>query len=66
MTIGERIKELREEKKLTHKELSEALDCSIGLISLWENNYRTPNADSLIALSKFFDVTTDYLLGLEE
>ena len=66
MTIGERIKFLRDEKELTHIDLAKHIKCSVGLISLWENNLRKPNADSLITLAKFFEVTTDYLLGLED
>jgi transcriptional regulator with XRE-family HTH domain len=66
MTIGEKIKMLREEQELTHVDLAKKLDCSIGLISLWENNLRKPNADSLIALAKFFGVSADYLLGISD
>ena len=66
MTIGETIKDLRESEELTHAQLAEKLGCSSGLISLWENNKRTPGAYSLIALSKVFGVTADYLLGLEK
>ena len=66
MTIGERIKELREVKNLTHIELAKQINYSVGVISLWENNLRKPNSDSLIALAKFFDVTAGYILGLED
>ena len=62
----ERLKELRQEKKLGQIELAKRLDVSKGIISLWENGLREPSMSSLILLSKFFDVTIDYLVGLED
>ena len=59
------LKELRDEKGLTHKELSQKIGCNESAISLWESGKREPTARSLIALATFFDVTADYLLGLE-
>ena len=64
--IGKKIKSMREERELTHSALAEAIGCSSGLISLWEHGLRIPSAESLVSLSTFFKVTTDYLLGLED
>lgn len=46
-------------------ELAKQIGVSKGIISLWENGLREPNMYSLIALAKFFNVTIDFLVGLE-
>ena len=46
-------------------ELAKALGVSKGIISLWENGLREPSMTNLIALAKFFEVSIDYLVGLE-
>ena len=61
----ERLKELRIEKNVGQVELAKAINVSKGIISLWENNLREPKLSNLIALSTFFDVSIDYLAGLE-
>lgn len=63
--FGERLKELRQEKGVGQVELAKCLDVSKGIISLWENGLREPTMSSLIVLAKFFNVTIDYLVGLE-
>ena len=60
-----RLKELRQEKGIGQIELAKNLEVSKGIISLWENGQREPNMYSLIKLAKFFNVTIDYLVGLE-
>lgn len=61
----ERLKELRIEKGVGQIELSKAINVSKGIISLWENGLREPKLSNLIALAQFFDVSMDYLVGLE-
>ena len=61
-----RLKELRQEKGIGQIELAKKLEVSKGIISLWENGQREPNMYSLIKLAKFFCVTIDYLVGLED
>ena len=60
-----RLKELRQERGVRQIELAKKLDLSKGIISLWENGLREPSMYSLIKLAKFFNVTIDYLVGLE-
>ncbi len=60
-----RLKDLREDKGLGQVALANALGVSKGIISLWENGQREPTMTSLILLSKYFDVSIDYLVGLE-
>lgn len=66
MEFGNILKELRKEKKLTQTKLAEFLCTTQDTISLWELGKSYPDIPTLIKLSIFFDVTTDYLLGLEK
>lgn len=60
------LKELRLEKKVGQVELAKQIGVSKGIISLWENGLREPSMNNLISLARFFDVTIDYLVGLED
>lgn len=64
--FAERIKELREERKLTMSQLAKELGIRQSTISRWERGERLPNLDAIIALAKFFKLSTDYLCGLED
>ena len=64
--FAERLKELRLEKELGQEELAKALGLSHGIISLWENKLREPKMSNLVLLAQYFDVTIDYLVGLED
>lgn len=64
--FGERLKELRIEKKIGQVELAKELGVSKGIISLWENELREPKLSNLIVLSNYFKVSIDYLAGIEE
>lgn len=63
--FAEKLKELRIEKGVGQVELAKAINVSNGIISLWENGLREPKLSNLIALSTFFEVSIDYLVGLE-
>lgn len=62
----ERLKLLRIEKKLSQPELAQLIGVSKSMISFWENGINEPTISNLIKLSQVFDVSTDYLLGLED
>ena len=62
--IGKRLKELRTSEGLTQQELAKILNVSSMSISFYENEQRKPDSDFIISVSKYFDVSTDYLLGL--
>ena len=64
--FGEKIRELRREKKLTQKELAQILDNAQSAITYWEANKQEPTISALKKLCLFFDVSADYLLGLED
>ncbi len=62
----ERLKELRLEKNLSTIQLGKILDVKNSTITRWENGLRVPNIDSLYNIAKYFGVTADYLIGLED
>ena len=64
--IGQIIRELRREMDCTQNRLADVLGVTQDSISLWENDKRIPDTQYVVAMAKFFDVTTDYLLGLTD
>lgn len=64
--FAERLKELRQERGLSIAVLGKQTDIGAASIFRWEQGERDIKSDYLIRLSRFFDVTTDYLLGLED
>ncbi len=61
-----RLRELRLEKGLSMKQLARELKATDGAVSNWENNINEPKITYLANIAKFFSVSADYLLGLEE
>ena len=66
MNIGNKIKTLREKKGLTQLELSKDLNVVRQTVAQWENQERDLKTGAIISLSKYFNVSADYLLGLTE
>ena len=62
----ERLKELRLEKELSTVQLARELKISDSTITRWENGQRVPSIDNLYIIAKYFKVTADYLIGLED
>lgn len=63
--FAERLSELRKERGLSQRALASETSISPSAIKQWENESRVPNAEAVVVLAKFFNVSTDYLLGLE-
>ena len=63
---GCRLKELREKNNYTQKELANKLFKAESTISMWERGDREMDQDTLVTISKIFNVSTDYLLGLSD
>ncbi len=59
-----RIRELREDHDLTQKYMAEKLNCSQQVYSNYELGQRDIPTEILIRLAQFYQVSTDYLLGL--
>ncbi len=64
--IGEKIRELRKQKKLTQIQLADKLNTTQKQISKWEIGYLEPNIEAIRKIAIFFDVTSDFLLDLED
>lgn len=62
--LGNKIRELRLAFKLSQEDLAKKLDISIKSIQRYENNKSTPSNFSLIKIAEYFNVSSDYLLGL--
>ncbi len=61
-----RLKELRNERQLSMKQLAKMINVTDGAISNWENDVNEPKISYLIRLAEFFHVSADYLLGLKD
>lgn len=61
-----RIRELREDNDKTQKELADFLHCSQQVYSNYELGQRDIPTDILIRISRYYGVSTDYILGLSD
>ena len=64
-TFCERFKELRKENKLSTTELGKKLGVSNSTITRWENENIIPSIEHLYNIAVYFNVSSDYLIGLE-
>lgn len=64
--ISVKIKELRLEQGLSQQKLAKEIGVTQKAIDFWEKNINEPKASYIVNLAKFFNVSTDFLLGLEE
>lgn len=62
MEIGNRIQQLRKNKNISQEELASIMNVSRQAVSKWESNISIPDIEKIIDLSKYFSVSTDYLL----
>lgn len=63
--LCEKIKELRENAGYSQSQLAKKLDVTRSSVNAWEMGLSMPTTQYVVALSKLFHVSTDYLLGLE-
>ena len=61
-TFGERLKALRNAKKLKQEELAQKISISKSAIGMYERNEREPSFEILEKLANYFEVTIDFLL----
>ncbi len=61
-----RLKELRKEKGITQKQLALSLQTTDDSIFSWEKGRSQPSIELIRRLAIFFEVSADYLLGLED
>ena len=60
--LGEKIRKLRKDNKISQEALAEKLGVSRQSISLWENDQTMPSMESIVAIANVFGVSTDDLL----
>lgn len=65
MTFGTTIKKLRHDADITQEKLAEYLNISAQAVSRWETDLAMPDIMLLPKLANIFDVTTDFLLGVD-
>lgn len=63
--LGTRIKDIRLQRGLTQKALALRINKSISAISSYETNVQMPPLDVLISIARAFNVTLDYLVGMD-
>lgn len=64
--FGKRIVEIRKEHNLTQKQLGEILNANQRTISQYEKESRDLNTDTIIKICIYFDISADYLLGIDK
>ena len=64
--FSERLKMLRNERQIGQIQLAKEIDAGKSTVSQWETGQCEPTLSKLVALSKYFGVSIDYLAGLED
>lgn len=64
--IWTQLKNLRESKNLQQKQLAKILNVKESTLSSWETGQNKPPIDMLIAISNYFNVTLEQLLGVDK
>lgn len=65
MEFKDRLKELRTANNLSQMQLANILGISQSAIAKWELGKTEPTASAIILVAKYFDESTDYILGVE-
>jgi len=63
--FAERLKGLRNERGVNIRQLADGLGVGQATISYWETCMRTPTIEMLYRVAKFFNISADYLIGLD-
>lgn len=66
LILAERLRILRKEMGLTQDVVSKELGISLNSYSRYEKNEREPSAPILVKMSKFYQVSLDYLVGMKD
>lgn len=64
--FGNKLKTLRIKENMTQAQLAQKLGLTKSVISAYETGLRLPSYDVLIHIAKIYNVSTDYLLGIEK
>ena len=63
--ISDKIKQLREQAGLSQSQLAKKLDVTRSSVNAWEMGLSTPTTQYIVAMTKLFHVSADYILGIE-
>lgn len=66
MNIGERLKQLRLQKKISQTDLAKHFNIARSTLSQYESNTRTPSDEMKLKFAEYYNVSIDYLLGKTE
>lgn len=66
MDFGLHLKNLRKRQGLTQARLAKILHVSDATIIRWENNYKLPSFECLLQMAMLFNVTLDYMAGIDK
>lgn len=64
--FGKKLKECRQDAKLTQAQLAAMLNVSKTTICQWETHKQEPGLEDVVRIAQIFQVSTDYLLGMSE
>ena len=64
--MNQKLKLLRKQMGVTQKTVAEAIGVTLSAYSNYEQGTREPNIQILVNLCKYYDVSADYLVGLED
>lgn len=65
-TVGDRIKKMRKQKKLSQEELASLIGVNLVTLSRYETGDRNPKLDKLVAMSQIFNVNVEYITTGED
>ena len=66
LKLAKRLIELRKENNLSQEKLAKAINVSQKAIDFWEKGINEPKAGYIVLLASYFNVSTDYLLGVTD
>lgn len=64
--VADRIRNLREQNKITQTELAQKLNITRSSVNAWEMGISAPSTQNIVELAELFNVSTDYLLGVNK
>lgn len=65
MKFADTLRQLIEEADISQKELAQEIKMSPSTLANYVQGSRSPDYDTLMAIARYFNVTTDYLLGFQ-
>lgn len=65
LSLGEKVRNMREDMNMTQAQLGKELNMTQRKLSYIEHNKYEPSLQDIVAICKFFKVSADYLIGLK-